>query len=101
MKCERCDVVLQRGSVHVSLDGCIEALKEALEKATKCAACGDVVPTVIHPGCIPAEVARRGANAGTAAIERRVIDWLAGKSSKKKPSRSRDEQDEEAKNWDP
>ena len=79
MKCSRCSLELARGSAHVSPEGCVEALQEALEKAKTCAACQGPVETTLHPGCVPAEVLNRGAKLGTKVLEQRVTEWLAQK----------------------
>lgn len=89
MKCQRCELALPRGASHFNEESCIEALKEALEKSRTCAACGSSVPTVIHPGCVPAELVSRGGKLASGVIERRLTEWLAEKIAGK----PRDEDD--------
>lgn len=75
--CEGCELTLSAGSAHVNSDGCIAALKEALAEAKKCATCQQPVPTVIHPGCIPVEVARRGGKIATDAAQKKIMEGIA------------------------
>ena len=63
MKCARCGLELPAGAVHVSHDGCIEALREALDGATACGECGAPVPRPYHPACMAKAAARRGSSA--------------------------------------
>lgn len=73
MKCSRCTLELPRGACHVNEAACIDALVESLEKAKNCACCRQPIETPIHPDCLPAELARRGAGKAT--------DYLKGKAT--------------------
>ena len=95
MNCSRCDLPLSRGSVHVSAEGCIDALKEKLEKAATCRACDQPVQVVIHPGCVPAEMVNRGAKLGVGVVEKRLTEWLAKKlAGEPERPRARDQDDD-------
>lgn len=98
MRCSRCSIDLAKGSAHVSESGCIEALQEALQKATECRACGGEVVTVLHAGCLPAEIVNRGAKLGTGVIEKKLGEWLAKKISGEE---SPEGGDEPRKRWRP
>ena len=67
---------------------------EALDNATKCRSCSEQVETVIHAGCIPPEIIKRGAKIGTATIETKFKEWLARKLSGQ-PGRSEEQPDDE------
>lgn len=103
--CSRCQIALKPGSAHFNAEACVEALKHELAEATNCKACGQPVAAVLHAGCIPAEVARRGAGLGTKIVEQRILDWLAGDPRKKRkqddPDRPRPRQRADGDDFDP
>ncbi len=104
MNCQQvsgCGLSLPRGAAHLNLESCVEAMKDALEKATTCRACGTEVVTVLHAGCVPAELVNRGAKLGTGVLERRITEWLAERLSGDPGPRASADPDDQPRRWKP
>ena len=61
-KCGTCGLELPAGAVHVSPDGCVDALREALDRALECRECGSPVSTPLHSACMVKAAARKGSS---------------------------------------
>lgn len=73
-RCGRCGLGLPAGAVHVSQDGCIDALREALSRASACDECGEPVPQPRHAACMAKAAARVGSSAAIDAGVRKATD---------------------------
>jgi hypothetical protein len=75
--CSRCSLELPPGAAHFNAEGCVEALKHALERASTCASCGTPVPFVAHVACMAKVAQAKVGGAAVDAVQRRAINWLS------------------------
>lgn len=95
--CERCGLSLPKGSAHVSPDGCIESLREALEKATACLECGTPIRWPLHPACMGTAATRKGA--AFAADAGRAVEYFKGLFRRGGPDAPQPEEPPRGKRW--
>ena len=79
MICGRCSLELSPGSSHADPLACVDALRHALEAATLCSDCHELVPArqILHARCLATSAAKHGAALGTSVAERKILEWFS------------------------